>query len=294
MSGDASIEHTRSDRPIVIKLGGAALEPEQSNAELWRDLTMCASRTPTVVVHGGGSAVDRMLARLGMHSERRDGLRVTPTEHIDVVAAVLAGQVSSTLVAALRRAGAHPVGMTLTSADFSAVLAHGGSLGLVGMVDPNATGEATTTTALLAAGRLPVINSIGHTADGTPLNVNADDAAAGVAQRLNAQRLVLLTDVRAVLDADGAAIASLPADRIEPMIEAGTIAGGMAAKCRAAAHAAKLSGTPVTIAGFAEPGVLASIERGGTVGTTIFASDQPSATKSATSAATPTAAGETA
>lgn len=288
---------------MVVKLGGAVIDHAGDRGSLWRDLAQTAERTPIVVVHGGGAAVDRLLARLGLASQRRDGLRITPPEHMDIIAGVLAGQASVDLVRHLRGAGAQAVGLSLASAGFEARLAHDGALGLVGELVENQP-PPRAVTALLEAGQLPVINSIGLSIGlsigqsmaaggngtggiGQTLNVNGDDAAVGVAQSLGAGRLVLLTDVPAVLDDSGAPIARLGQDEIEPLIASGVISGGMAAKCRAAALAARRASAPVTIASHGVAGVLPALERGMAIGTTILPTS-----RAASTAATATTGGE--
>lgn len=262
---------------MVVKLGGAVLDHAADRVALWRDLAEAAQRAPIVIVHGGGQAVDRLLARLGLSSHRHEGLRITPPEHMDIITGALAGQASVDLVRHLRSQGAPAVGLSLAGSGFVAQVSHGGTLGLVGeLVDGQAA--PTPITALLEAGQLPVINSIGLSSAGEILNINADDAAVGVAQSLSAGRLVLLTDVPAVLDGSGAPIARLGQDEIEPLIASGVISGGMAAKCRAAALAARRANAPVTIASHGVAGVLPALVRGKTLGTTILPAAQAVAT----------------
>ena len=123
-------------------------------------------------------------------------------------------------------------------------------------------GDPSVLTTLLAGGFMPVLNSIGLSSDGTPLNVNADDAASAIARIANASELLLLTDVAGVLDATGAVIAELDAVRIDALIADGTISGGMTAKVLAALETSLAAGCPVRIASWKMQDRLSSANAG--------------------------------
>jgi acetylglutamate kinase len=243
--------------PVVVKLGGAALDEPAGAGGLWSALRQLhAQPGGVVVVHGGGAAVDRHLARLSVVSQRREGLRITPPEHIDDVVGVLAGSVNKRLVGHLQRAGAPAVGLCLGDGPTAATAlldANGFDPGRVGRV---CGGDPALLRLLLAAGYLPVVSSIGLDAAGEPLNVNADDAAGGLARLLGASALLILTDVPGVLDPQGRLVALLRTSEIQEHIDAGRIRGGMAAKARSAAEAALGAGIPVTIASWKAPAQL--------------------------------------
>ncbi|MCW5776986.1 MAG: acetylglutamate kinase [Phycisphaeraceae bacterium] len=255
--------------PIVVKIGGRALDEAASRGPLWNALACLAREHDggVVVVHGGGAAVDAHLARLGMFSARAHGLRITPPEHMDEVAAVLAGRVNTLLVGLLLAAGANAVGLRLGDARAARCDLHrraGTDLGRVGEVT---RGEGGVWRALLHAGCTPVISSIGFDERGCALNVNADDAAAAVARILHAHALVLLTDVPGVRGPDGGTIAECDAARAEALIDAGVITGGMIPKARAAAATAETTGVPTVIASWDAPERLRNLTHDASVGT---------------------------
>lgn len=266
-----------NDGPLVIKVGGAGVDDPASAGALWRAMIDAhhAIRGNLVLVHGGGRAVDEHLARLGMTSERIDGLRVTPPEQMGQIAGVLAGRVNKGVVGAINAMSAGlAVGLCLGDADLlrteKKTLASGADLGRVGA--PIVTGPSEGLLSLLMRNHLlPVVSSIGIGADGGLLNVNADDAAAGIAQRYGARALVLLTDVPGVLDENKSLVEKLDAAGIESMISRGVIHGGMVPKVRAALSTAHLARCPVVIASWADPSAIVRIALGQGGGTHIVA-----------------------
>lgn len=264
----ASGEH----RALVIKIGGAALEAQRESPELWRGVARLARKPGGVVlVHGGGGAVDRMIARLGMTTEKREGIRVTPEDQMEVIAAVLAGAVNKALVGVINAAvGGDGPAVGLSLGDGCAIRTekttrYAFDPGRVGDV---AGGEGRLLKVLLGAGYLPVVSSIGLDAEGRFLNVNADDAAAGIARVLKAGMLALMTDTPGVRDADGKTMATLDRAAIEGLIAHGTISGGMIPKVRSAARAAGELGAPVVIMS-GSPADLAALVEGRPVGTRV-------------------------
>ena len=259
--------------PFVIKLGGALMDSAPALDAVCRQVAGMHAMQPgsVVVVHGGGKAVDRQLAALGMPTERRDGIRITPPEQVLQISGVLSGQVNALLVGSMIAAGARACGLRLADAGLarcSRATHLGFDAGCVGTVTG---GDPTALRALLACGVLPVISSIGTGESGELLNVNADDAAAAVASILGARGLVFLTDVPGVLDGTRALIPSLDAPGIERLITDGTISGGMIPKVRSALETAAATGVPVTIAGWADPASLTNLLTGGVAGTRITA-----------------------
>lgn len=259
--------------PFVIKLGGALMDHASALEAICRQIAAMHAAQPgcVVVVHGGGKAVDRQLAALGMPTERRDGIRITPPEQVLQISGVLSGQVNAQLVACMIAAGARACGLRLTDtglASCSRATNLGFDPGCVGTVTE---GDPRGLRALLASGVLPVISSIGTSASGELLNVNADDAAAAVASILGARGLVFLTDVPGVLDAGRSIIPELDAAAIDRLITDGTITGGMIPKVRGALETASAAGVAVTIAGWADPTILSNLLTGGVAGTRIAA-----------------------
>lgn len=251
---------------VVIKIGGSTLEDVGRLAPLWSALVQVARTRPIVLVHGGGKAVDALLKRLDLPVERKNGLRVTPPDQIDLITGVLAGSVNKQVVGALNAAGGRAVGLCLGDGKMveSRVLSQ--DLGRVGEVTG---GDARVLADLLAAGYLPVVSSIGIDAAGASLNINADDGAAAIARALRAASLVLLTDVPGIKGGDGVLRPTLTASAIEQMILAGEITGGMIVKARSAAGVSKSTGAGVVILSGETPEPLLGFLAGRTVGTTV-------------------------
>ncbi|MDX2131416.1 MAG: acetylglutamate kinase [Planctomycetota bacterium] len=268
-----------SGRVVVIKVGGTTLEDRRSGPGLWRAIAaLHAGRAPdggVVLVHGGGKAVDRHLDRLGFTTERREGIRITPPEQVEEIAAVLAGRINKSLVGALARAGARGVGLCL--GDGGAVPTRAARRytfdpGRVGEVVDGRAETGNLLRHLLAGGFLPVLCSIGLDEAGEYLNVNADDAAAGVAAMLGAEALVLCTDVPGILDERGQVVPEVDGAGIDALIAGGVVTGGMVPKVRAARDAARRVGAPVVILSGNDPGALEAWASGGRVGTRVLAS----------------------
>jgi acetylglutamate kinase len=231
-------------RRLVLKLGGELLEQPEDLQHIAEGIASLAEHALLVVVHGGGREIDAALATAGIPKQQVDGLRVTDARTLDVVVAVLAGAINMRLVAALRRAGARPVG--LTGADASVVTVRRAApvasaagakvdLGLVG--SPINNGTPRLLTDLLARGYVPVVACLGATRDGQLLNVNADTLASHLAIQLGAERLVIAGGTAGVLGADGQTIARLTSRAAARLIRDGTANKGMVAKleaCRAA------------------------------------------------------------
>ncbi len=234
----------RGKTRFVLKLGGELLEEPEDLARIAKGIAALAQRTSLVVVHGGGREIDSALAVAGIPKHQVDGLRVTDARTLDVVVAVLAGAINTRLVAALRKAGVRPVGLTGADASvatmkrsqpIASVAGPKVDLGLVG--SPINNGSPRLLTDLLARGYVPVVACIGATRDGQLLNVNADTLAAHLAASLAAKRLVIAGSTSGVLDEGGQTIERLDSRRAAQLIKAGTANRGMVAKleaCRAA------------------------------------------------------------
>lgn len=185
---------------VVIKYGGNAMIDDRLKRAFAEDLVFLrlAGLRP-VIVHGGGPQITSMLDRLGMEGEFRGGLRVTAPETMDVVRMVLVGQVGRELVGLINQHGPHAVGMSgedahLFTAERRGAVVDGEvvDVGLVGdvvSVNPDAVVD------LINAGRIPVVSTVAPDADGVVHNVNADTAAGALAEALDAEKLVVLTDV---------------------------------------------------------------------------------------------------
>ncbi|MEL6955932.1 MAG: acetylglutamate kinase [Pseudomonadota bacterium] len=235
---------------LVIKFGGHAMVDEALSASFARDVVLLKHLgINPVVVHGGGPQIARLLDRLDIKSEFRDGLRVTDDATMDVVEMVLSGTINKSIVRAINAAGGRAVGLSGSDANLiraqkvsrtaktpGSAVEEAVDLGFVG--EPVAVDPASLN-ALSAAseGIIPVVAPVGFGEQGARYNINADSAAGAVAKALKAARLMLLTDVEGVLDAEKNLIKELPADKVPELIKDGTAAGGMIPKLETAAQA---------------------------------------------------------
>jgi acetylglutamate kinase len=230
---------------VVIKYGGHAMTAEDLRAGFAQDLVFLkhAGLRP-VVVHGGGPQVTGHLDRLGIESEFTAGLRVTTEETIDVVRMVLNGKVNKDIVGLINRYGPYAVGLSGEDANlFTAERKYAtvdGSPVDIGLVGEITAVDASMVHALLDNGRIPVISSVAHGADGAVYNVNADTAAAALAVALGAAKLVVLTDVEGLYrdwpDSDEV-ISQLDADDLEKLLP--SLSAGMIPKMEACLTAVK-------------------------------------------------------
>ena len=216
---------------IVVKIGGAALEDPFILRKCARAIAELAQDGHRVaVVHGGGSALTRVLKQLGKQSEFIGGLRVTDAETRDVALMVLGGMVNKKLVAAIQAAGMPAVGfcggdgMTFRA---RRKLVRVNDVGFVGEI---CFAEPCWIEALWQQGGIPVLASLALGADGEYYNVNADEMAAACAGACHANALIFLTDVAGVLDKSGALLDNLTLEQVKALMEDGTISGGMKAK----------------------------------------------------------------
>lgn len=216
----------------VVKIGGAALADAA-----WLSgfaAAVATARAPLVIVHGGGPDITALSDRLGIEVRWHEGRRVTPPEALDVAAMVLSGRVNKRIVAALLAAGVDAIGLSgVDGGLLRADIVENGQLGRVGRVASVRTGLMT---GLLHQGHTIVVSPISLGADGEPLNVNADDAAAAIAAALGATELVFLTDVPGVRDASGVR-RLLDASEAVSLIRTGIAFGGMSVKLSAAMNA---------------------------------------------------------
>jgi acetylglutamate kinase len=225
-----------SGKTVVVKYGGAAMMGEERMASFAEDMVLLQFvGIRPVIVHGGGPQIDRMLERLAIPSQRREGLRVTSPDAMEVVEMVLGGTVNKKIVALIQRFGGRAVGLTgkdggLIRARKLAAIGPGGvavDLGLVGEVEEVDSGVLV---ALERHGYVPVIAPIGAAAGGEAYNINGDTAAAAVAAALSAEKFIILTDVGGILDADGTTVSTMTAVEAAAALRDGTITGGMIPK----------------------------------------------------------------
>ena len=235
---------------LVVKLGGTTIAEQRQTLD---EVAALARRRPVVLVHGGGKRATDWLDRLGVPTRFEGGLRVTDVASLEVTTAVLRGVVNSELVAALRERGCDAVG--LSGLDGSLLV--GRRIPGLGLVAQIVDVRRDLLDAILVNGHVPVVAPLAFDENGTACNVNADDAAAGIARGLGARQLVLLTDVDGIRGGDGRRVATLDAARAERLVAGGVIGGGMIPKVRAALRAVEgRAGAEAVIADAAAPEAL--------------------------------------
>ncbi len=239
-----------TDKTIVIKYGGNAMTEEHLKASFARDIVLMKTvGMNPIVVHGGGPQIGDLLKRIGKESEFVRGMRVTDKETMDVVEMVLGGLVNKEIVSLINQHGGKAVGLTgkdgsmihakkLTftkdspEMDVSEII----DIGHVGEVD----GINTDVLDMLAHGDfIPVVAPIGVGSDGQSYNINADLVAGKLAETLQAEKLILLTNIAGLLDKEDNLLTGLTAQRVDELIKDGTIYGGMLPKIGCALDAVK-------------------------------------------------------
>ncbi len=260
---------------IVIKIGGHAAENREGRRRLARQIAaLSRSGHHVAIVHGGGKMLTETLARLGMATEFHHGLRVTDAATRDVALMVLAGMVNKTWVAELEAQGQAALG--ICGGDGRLVVArkltpskHGPAkdLGFVGR--PSRVRPALLEMAF-RQGMVPVIASLGLSARGVYLNINADDLAAALATSLRADRLLYLTESGGVWDAERRLLRVVKVGEIQRLIRQGVVRDGMIPKLRSCARSLRSGVGEIDIMPPDAPSVLVrAVERGESLGTRI-------------------------
>ena len=254
-------------KPLVIKVGGALLDTPQAMQNLISTLAQFkrTQQRQIVIVHGGGCIVDELMQRLNLPVQKKQGLRVTPADQIDIITGALAGIANKKLVAMAKTAGLIAVGLSLGDGNLTTATQFDAELGHVATVQPK---QAALLNTLLKADFLPIISSIAIDDDGRLMNVNADQAATAIATLLQAE-LVMLSDVDGVLDQQKNLIAELNTAQIENLISEQVITDGMIVKVKAALTAAQTLNQAVEIANWKKPEKLADLFSGQHIGTRI-------------------------
>ncbi|HDL8284828.1 TPA: acetylglutamate kinase [Yersinia enterocolitica] len=255
--------------PLVIKLGGVLLDSEEALERLFTALVTYREKheRPLVIMHGGGCLVDDLMKKLALPVAKKNGLRVTPADQIDIITGALAGTANKTLLAWAVKHDINAVGLCLGDGNTVSVTPLDAALGHVGKAE---AGSPALVQTLLAANYMPIISSIGITKDGSLMNVNADQAATALAATLGAD-LILLSDVSGILDGKGQRIAEMTAQKAEQLIAQGIITDGMVVKVNAALDAARSLGRPVDIASWRHADQLPALFNGVPIGTRILA-----------------------
>ncbi|MGH9083812.1 MAG: acetylglutamate kinase, partial [Acidimicrobiales bacterium] len=225
-------------RVVVVKLGGNAMVDPALAGTFAEDIVLMRSvGLRPVVVHGGGPQISELMERLGMVPEFRDGHRVTTAETVDIARMVLVGKVNREIVSAINVHGPLAVGVSGEDAGLILASARHPDLGFVGDVHDVSPAILQR---LLAEDLIPVVSTIGADAAGQAYNINADAVAGALAEALQAEKVVYLTDVEGLLaDVDDPAslISRVDAGALQAMIDDGTLTGGMLPKIAACIQA---------------------------------------------------------
>jgi acetylglutamate kinase len=231
---------------VVVKFGGNAMGDEAAMAEFARDIVLMRQvGVNPVVVHGGGPMINQMLEKLGIKSEFVRGKRVTDKATVEVVEMILSGLVNKRIVQAINDQGGRAVGISGKDDDLMVCEADDPELGFVGRpVEMN----VQVLRDLYGAGIIPVVAPVATgMADNETFNVNGDTAAGAIAGALQADRLLLLTDVAGVKNAAGQVVTALTPADVRQLIAEGVIAGGMIPKVETALAALDQGVRAVTI-----------------------------------------------
>jgi acetylglutamate kinase len=271
------------DRTIVVKYGGNAMTEPQLKAGFARDVVMLklVGMNP-VIVHGGGPQIGDLLARMGIQSEFRQGMRVTDEKVMNVVEMVL-GELNQEIVGLINQQGGKAVGLTgqdgafirarkmlLRSDTEEGRLIDIGLVGEIERIDPELI------SLLDSRDFIPVIAPIGVGSEGEAYNINADLVAGKLAETLRAEKLVLMTNTAGVLDMNGKLLTGLTASEIDALFADGTIHGGMLPKIGSALDAVR-NGVKSShiIDGRVDHALLLEVLTNEGVGTMIRADDTP-------------------
>lgn len=237
-------------KTIVVKYGGNAMDGAEMENSFARDIVLMkqVGMNP-IVVHGGGPQIGELLAKLNIQSRFVDGMRVTDSATMDVVEMVLGGSVNKHIVSLINRNGGQAIGVTgkdgnLINARKMEVTRYSPELKATEIIDIGQVGEVRSINRkvidlLVQSDFIPVIAPIGVGSDGTSYNINADLVAGKVAEILQAEKLMLLTNVSGLMDKQGEVLTGLTTGRVDELIADGTIYGGMLPKIQCALDAVK-------------------------------------------------------
>ncbi|MEN3029864.1 acetylglutamate kinase [Chromobacterium amazonense] len=232
-------------KTIVIKYGGNAMTDDALKEGFAKDVVLLklVGMNP-VVVHGGGPQINDLLARVGKQGEFIQGMRVTDAETMEVVEMVLGGLVNKEIVSLINKHGGKAVGVTGKDGHFIRarklfLKAEGEEAIDIGQVGEIESIDPSLVSLLDSQDFIPVVAPIGVGMDGEAYNINADLVAGKLAETLQAEKLVLMTNTPGVLDKSGQLLTGLTAQRIDELFADGTISGGMLPKISSALDAAK-------------------------------------------------------
>ena len=233
---------------VVVKYGGNAMINEQLKQQVMEDIVLLwLIGVKVVLVHGGGPEISELMARLGKKPEFVDGLRVTDKETVDIVQMVLAGKVNKTLVNLLEKQGGKAMGISGMDGMLIEAEMRDERLGYVGRIT---NVHIQPVLDLLEKGYIPVISTVGCDRDGNSYNINGDTAAAFIAGALQAERLIMMTDIAGVMrdkDDPNSLIPMLTVKEAAELKAQGIISGGMIPKVDCCVEAIREGVRNVTI-----------------------------------------------
>ncbi|GGM03257.1 acetylglutamate kinase [Streptomyces cinereus] len=234
---------------MVVKYGGNAMTDPILESSFARDIVMLKTvGIHPVVVHGGGPQVDNLLKELGRSSDRIDGMRVTDKATMDVVEMVLGGSVNKSIVNLINKHGGRAIGLTGKDASLIRAkklpMSKTDEQGNEQQIDLGFVGDVVSINRdvidlMIASNFIPVIAPLGVDDEGNTYNINADVVAGKVAEFMLAEKLILLTNIKGVLDKEGNVATGLTPSKVDEMIADGTISGGMIPKISYALEAVK-------------------------------------------------------
>ena len=220
-----------SGKIVVIKYGGNAMVNEQLKQQVMEDVALLwLIGVKVVLIHGGGPEISQTMEKMGKKPAFIDGLRVTDQETVDIVQMVLAGKVNKNLVNLLQMKGGHAVGLSGIDGGILEATVKDEKLGYVGRITKVRTQPITD---LLEKGYIPVISTVAGDRQGHVYNINGDTAAAVIAGALEAERLIMMTDIAGILmdkDDPSTLIPHVTVNEAKKLYETGVVSGGMIPK----------------------------------------------------------------
>ena len=233
-----------SGKTIVIKYGGNAMTEPHLKEGFAKDVVLlkfCGINP--VIVHGGGPQINDMLNKVGKEGTFIQGMRVTDSETMDIVEMMLGSHVNKEIVSMLNQYGAKAVGVTGRDSHFirakklfiNTPERNGVDIGQVGVVESI---DCSLIKGIIGYGHIPVVAPIGVGRNGEAFNINADLVAGKLAEELNAEKLLMMTNITGVMDKEGNLLTNLTPQRIDELIADGTLYGGMLPKISSAVEAA--------------------------------------------------------
>jgi len=220
---------------FVVKLGGKVMLDEESMNSVTQDLALLNSiDIRPVVVHGGGPEITRTMEKFNKKPEFINGLRVTDKETMEIAMMVLIGKINTQIITSLSRYGVDAIGLSGKSSKLIEAKIKDEKLGMVGEIEKINTKILDL---MIDNNYIPVIAPVGIDHEGNSLNINADTVASKIASALKAEKLIIMTDVDGILDADEELIPEISIKNFQKIIDEGIIKGGMLPKVEACMNA---------------------------------------------------------